>query len=182
MRTHDRLARITDWLRRAITEADPALQPELGELLQHTNQVREHALTIAGQGDLFNDPGVQRLVALAQLRRAIHRSVEVGARHRATSMAAASGPNRATQRERVVRLLMRHGPLCDEDIASHLGMLRSSASARRNNLYEDGIVVDSGLRAKGGTGAQVVLWAIDPDLVRALGQQAPPPTQVEAPL
>ena len=62
------------------------------------------------------------------------------------------------QRMRVWTALNQLGTATDFEIADHLGILRTSAAKRRQELTEAGLVVDSGRRRQTDTGTMAIVW------------------------
>lgn len=62
------------------------------------------------------------------------------------------------QRLRVWTALNQLGTATDFEIADHLGILRSSAAKRRQELAEAGLVIDSGRRRQTDTGTMAIVW------------------------
>jgi hypothetical protein len=63
-----------------------------------------------------------------------------------------------SQRRRVWEALKTLGSATDYEISVHLGILRSSAAKRRQELSDLGFVVDTGQRRKTDTGSNAVVW------------------------
>ncbi len=94
--------------------------------------------------------------------------------HKAAATASKRGP---TQRRRVWNTLKTLGPATDYEISTRLGILRSSASKRRQELSDAGFIVDTGLRRPTDTGSSAIVWSscsyYDPDILeRALTTSA----------
>ena len=62
------------------------------------------------------------------------------------------------QRMRVWTALNQLGTATDFEIADHLGILRTSAAKRRQELTEAGLVVDSGRRRQTDTKTMAIVW------------------------
>lgn len=80
-----------------------------------------------------------------------------------TSLEAAArvAPAVATQKQRVLELLQRHGEMTDHAIGSMLHLGERQASTRRNALVRDGLVRDSGKRQKNPrTGCMLIVWEV----------------------
>jgi hypothetical protein len=63
-----------------------------------------------------------------------------------------------SQRRRVWEALKELGSATDYEISIHLGILRSSAAKRRQELSDLGFIVDTGQRRKTDTGTSAVVW------------------------
>lgn len=85
----------------------------------------------------------------------LHRSTD-----RETSRWAAEGASSRSggQRMRVWTALNQLGTATDFEIADHIGILRTSAAKRRQELTEAGLVVDSGRRRQTDTGTMAIVW------------------------
>ena len=62
------------------------------------------------------------------------------------------------QRLRVWTALNQLGTATDFELADHIGILRSSAAKRRQELAEAGLVVDTGRRRQTDTGTMAIVW------------------------
>lgn len=83
-------------------------------------------------------------------------------RHSETSRAAAEHLARAavTMRARVFALLKRSGPMTDEQMQDALGMNPSTQRPRRVELWQRGLVEDSGERDRTKSGRAAVVWRV----------------------
>jgi hypothetical protein len=76
------------------------------------------------------------------------------AREAAKSVSRRSGG----QRMRVWAALNELGSATDFELADHIGILRSSAAKRRQELCEAGLVLDTGRRRQTDTGTMAIVW------------------------
>ena len=75
--------------------------------------------------------------------------------HEAASTASSRGPS---QRERVWQALKERGDATDYELSLAVGILRSSAAKRRQELVDLGWVVATPFRRKTDTGSNAVVW------------------------
>lgn len=75
--------------------------------------------------------------------------------HQAAHESSRRGPS---QRTRVWEALKQLGDATDYELAAHLGILRSSAAKRRQELVDLGYVVPTPFRRKTDTGTDAVVW------------------------
>jgi hypothetical protein len=88
-------------------------------------------------------------------------------KHSDTSILAAlemSGTRRATLRAKVFRYLVTRKPdgATDEEMQIALKMVGNTQRPRRCELEEAGLVCDSGLRRRTGSGKSAVVWVVVP--------------------
>ena len=72
-------------------------------------------------------------------------------------------PRTITATQTAILLLLREGPMTDEDIAARVGKQFTSPSGlrtRRSELVSKGLVVDTGNRRKMESGRYSVVWAL----------------------
>jgi len=67
-------------------------------------------------------------------------------------------PHRGNLQEQVFYFIADSGGATDEEITNGLGMLKSSQTARRNELVNQGRVFDKGRRRVGSSGRKVIVW------------------------
>ena len=91
--------------------------------------------------------------------------------HKAAQDATRRGPS---QRMRVWEALKHLGNATDYELAEHLGILRSSAAKRRQELVDLGYVVPTPWRRPTDTGTDAVVWR--PSLRPPSSSPAHPPT------
>lgn len=75
--------------------------------------------------------------------------------HKAAVQSSRRGPS---QRTRVWEALKHLGDATDYELAAYLGILRSSAAKRRQELVDLGYVVPTPFRRKTDTGTEAVVW------------------------
>jgi predicted ArsR family transcriptional regulator len=82
--------------------------------------------------------------------------------HSSTSRAAAAWADASglaeTARGRVLRCIIEHGPVTDEQIADLLAMNPSTQRPRRVELEADGLIVNYGLDAPARSGRLAARW------------------------
>lgn len=87
----------------------------------------------------------------------LHRETDLDTPRQAARNASKRGPS---QRQAVLAYLQRVKEATDYEIGKGLGILRSSAAKRRQELVELGLVEDSQKRRKTDTGTNAVVWRI----------------------
>ena len=100
--------------------------------------------------------GVPKIV-IAETKPAykLHRETDFDTARMAAKKASKRGPN---QRQRVLEHLQAVGEATDYEIGQALGILRSSAAKRRQELTEAGLVEDSNKRRNTDTGTSAIVW------------------------
>jgi transcription initiation factor IIE alpha subunit len=79
--------------------------------------------------------------------------------HETSRLAAAAASRRSpSQRSQVWQTLLKLGEATDYEIAEHLGILRTSAAKRRQELTDAGLVEDTGRTRPTDTGTSAVIW------------------------
>lgn len=79
--------------------------------------------------------------------------------HETSRLAATAASRRSpSQRSRVWQALLQLQEATDYEIAEHLGILRSSAAKRRQELTDAGLVEDTGKTRPTDTGSPAVVW------------------------
>lgn len=87
----------------------------------------------------------------------LHRTTDFDTPRAAAKKASKRGPN---QRQAVLAYLQRVREATDYEIGEGLGILRSSAAKRRQELVELGLVEDSQKRRNTDTGTAAIVWRI----------------------
>lgn len=89
-----------------------------------------------------------------------------GAGHPDTSHEAAARvePKSGTQREQVLRFFYKNWPggFTDEEVWIRMGLPYGSTLARRNELFNDGWLKDTGHRRKTQAGGNAIIWQYVP--------------------
>jgi len=78
--------------------------------------------------------------------------------HTSKEAAASASKRGPTQRRRVWNTLNNLGNATDFEISVTLGILRSSASKRRQELSDLGFIIDTGLRRNTDSGSSAIVW------------------------
>lgn len=78
-----------------------------------------------------------------------------------TDALAETASTRGEQRRRVL-LALNWSPMTDEELGEALGIRTTSAGARRHELVESGLVIDSGARIPGKAGLLQIVWQVAP--------------------
>lgn len=111
---------------------------------------------------------ITTIIAPAKLAR----TTQPDTAHQAARNASRRGP---TQRMRVWEALRNLGDATDYELAQHLGILRSSAAKRRQELLDLGYVVGTPFRRPTDTGSAAVVWRL------SLAPPSPSPDQPPTP-
>jgi hypothetical protein len=81
-----------------------------------------------------------------------------------TSQAAAAKalPSSGTKRRHIYDMIVASGMfgVCDHEIEQATNWLHQSASAARNSLMNDGLIIDSGMRRKTPQGNDAIAWIL----------------------
>jgi hypothetical protein len=105
----------------------------------------------------MNEPQLTLWEALDQVIPA-HRLARPNQPETAKEASESASRRAPSQRRRVWEALKQLGSATDYEISIHLGILRSSAAKRRQELSDQGFIVDTGQRRKTDTGTSAVVW------------------------
>lgn len=104
------------------------------------------------QPTLFDEPmAIDTLIPPTRLVR----TTDPDTSHKSAESASRRGPS---QRLRIWEALKHLGSATDYELSVHCGILRSSASKRRQELMDLGYVVDTGRRRATDTGSSAIVW------------------------